>query len=124
LKRTILVLLFTLLCLTAGIRESMAQARILPHPHGCPHRAFCGCGASLEIFGRNIRKLWLAANWFHFPRSHPAPNTAAVRRHHVMVLKRHYAGDVWWVYDANSGLHATRFHLRSIRGYTIVNPRA
>jgi hypothetical protein len=27
-------------------------------------------------------------------------------------------------YDANSGGHATRIHARSLRGYTVVNPRA
>lgn len=37
------------------------QATILPHPPGCPRRAFCGCGAAVEVFGRPIRSLWLAA---------------------------------------------------------------
>src|ERR1041385_7700939 len=37
---------------------------MLPHPSGCPARAFCGCGASVEVFGRPVRSLWLAAAWF------------------------------------------------------------
>jgi hypothetical protein len=52
--------------------------------------------------------LWLAANWFRFPRSAPAPGTVAVKRHHVFVLERHIRGSTWMVYDANSGRHRTR----------------
>jgi len=92
------------------------------HPSGCPGRAFCGCGAALRVFGRPVRSLWLAAAWFRFPRSAPAPGTVAVRRHHVFVLESHVEGNTWIVYDANSGGHATRIHPRSIAGYTIVNP--
>ena len=98
--------------------------QIVAHPAGCPGRAFCGCGAAVHIFGKPIRALWLAAAWFKFPRAAPAPGMAAVRRHHVFVLERPVSGDVWIAYDANSGGHATRVHARSIRGYTIVNPRA
>lgn len=90
-------------------------------PAGCPS-AYCGCGASLHLFGRIIPSLNLAANWFRFPRAAPAPRMAAVRRHHVFVLERHVSGDVWIVFDANSGGHATRMHARSIAGYQIVNP--
>lgn len=100
-----------------------ARAEILPHPAGCPRVAFCGCGAALHIFGRPIRALWLAAAWFRFPRAMPAPGRAAVRRHHVFVLERHIEGNVWLVYDANSGGHLTRLHARSISGYIIVEPR-
>lgn len=92
-------------------------------PAGCPY-AFCGCGASIEIFGRIIPKLNLAANWPRmFPKAAPAHNTVAARRHHVMVLKTHVAGDVWIVKDYNSGGHRTRLHPRSIAGYVIVDPR-
>lgn len=92
-------------------------------PSGCPHQ-FCGCGASLYLFGKIIPRLNLAANWFGFPRSAPAPHMAAVRSHHVMVLVEHKGGDVWVVHDSNSGGHLTRLHERSIRGYVIVNPNA
>lgn len=76
-----------------------------------------------RIFGSPIRSLWLAANWFKFPRSAPAPGTVAVRRHHVFVLEQHLGGDTWQVYDANSGGRKTRIHARSIAGYVIVDPR-
>lgn len=101
---------------------SFAHAEIVSHPKGCPKRAFCGCGASVEIFGRPVRDLFLARNWFRFPRTSPAPGTVAVRRHHVFVLKSHVQGSVWMVYDANSGGRKTRMHQRSISGWAIVNP--
>lgn len=90
-------------------------------PAGCPHR-FCGCGASLHLFGRIIPALNLAANWLRFPRAAPAPNMAAARRGHVMVLKRHLGGNVWLVHDSNSGGGKTRLHARSIAGFVIVDP--
>jgi hypothetical protein len=98
------------------------NAMIVAHPPGCPARAFCGCGAAVRVFGRPVRDLWLAANWFKFPRTSPKPGAVAVRRHHVFVLEHHVAGDVWRVYDANSGGRKTRIHDRSIAGYTIVSP--
>lgn len=100
-----------------------AMTQIVSHPSGCPTRAFCGCGAAVEVFGAPIRSLWLAANWFKFPRTSPRPGAVAVRRHHVFVLKQHIGGDVWRVFDANSGGGATRVHERSIAGYTIVSPQ-
>lgn len=90
-------------------------------PSGCPHR-FCGCGASLHLFGKIIPALNLAANWLRFPRTSPAPNMVAARRGHVFVLKRHIGGSVWLVHDSNSGGGKTRLHPRSIAGYVIVNP--
>jgi hypothetical protein len=110
-----------------GLRRVMAEAagRVVAHPSGCPARAFCGCGASVERFGRSIRSLWLAANWLKFPRASPAPGRAAVRRdgHHVVILRRHIRGSTWLVYDANSGRHRTRIHPRSLTGWAIVDPR-
>lgn len=91
-------------------------------PSGCPH-AFCGCGASIHLFGRIIPFLNLAANWLHFPRAMPAPKMAAAKRGHVFVLEHHISGNLWMVFDANSGRHMSRMHPRSIAGYTIVNPR-
>jgi hypothetical protein len=92
-------------------------------PSGCP-RSFCGCGASLRVFGRIVPELNLAANWLRFPRATPAPGMVAARHGHVFVLEAHVQGDTWMAYDANSGGHATRIHARSLRGYTVVNPRA
>jgi hypothetical protein len=99
-----------------------SEASILNHPAGCPGRAFCGCGASVRIFGKPVRSLYLAANWFRFPKANPAPGMAAVRRHHVFVMERHISGNIWLAYDANSGGHRTRLHARSLAGYTVVNP--
>jgi hypothetical protein len=109
-----------------GLRRVMAEGagRVVAHPAGCPRRAFCGCGAAVRIFGKPIRSLWLAANWFRFPRTSPAPGTVAVRKHHVFVLESHIGGSTWLVYDANSGGRRTRVHPRSIAGYVIVQPRA
>lgn len=106
------------------LSSSYSSAQYLPHPAGCPSRAFCGCGAATEVFGSPVRSLWLAAAWYRFPRSHPAPGTVAVRRHHVFVLRQHLGGSTWLVADHNSGGRKSRLHARSISGYTIVNPRA
>ena len=91
-------------------------------PPGCPS-SFCGCGASLRVFGRIVPELNLASNWLRFPRTSPAPGMVAARRGHVFVLEQHLGGDMWMAYDANSGGRATRIHARSLRGYTVVNPR-
>lgn len=93
-------------------------------PSGCPH-AFCGCAASLYLFGRIIPELNLAANWVRkFSHTTPAPRMAAARSGHVFVLLEHKHDLVWKVYDGNSGGHLTRIHERSIAGYQIVDPRA
>jgi hypothetical protein len=108
----------------SAVSSDMAGTAIVGgRPAGCP-RSFCGCGAAIRVFGRIVPELNLAANWLRFPRASPAPGMAAARRGHVFVLERHIAGDIWLAYDANSGGHATRIHARSLRGYTIVNPRS
>ena len=99
-----------------------ARDTVVAHPQGCPQRAFCGCGAAVRVFGKPVRDLWAASQWYKFPRAAPAPGTVAVRNHHVFVLEQHLGGSVWQVYDANSGGGATRIHARSISGYTIVQP--
>jgi hypothetical protein len=91
-------------------------------PAGCPHR-FCGCEASLFLFGRIIPDLNLAANWIRkFPRTSPAPRMAAARSGHVFILISHVEGADWLVHDGNSGGGQTREHVRSISGFVIVNP--
>lgn len=100
-----------------------SSGTVVSHPAGCPRRAFCGCGASVEIFGHPVRNLFLARNWFKFPRAMAAPGMVAVRRGHVFVLRSHIGGAIWLVYDANSGHRDTRVHNRSIAGLAIVNPR-
>ncbi|MBC9879200.1 hypothetical protein G8O24_17820 [Bradyrhizobium sp. INPA01-394B] len=91
-------------------------------PAGCPS-SFCGCGAAIRVFGHVVPELNLASNWLHFPRAAPAPGMVAARHGHVFVLEQPLGGDMWMAYDANSGGHATRMHARSLRGYTVVNPR-
>ena len=95
----------------------------ISHPAGCPRRAFCACGAAVEIFGRPVRSLWSAKAWFKFPSSTPAARMAAVRNHHVFILKSHVEGQNWLVIDFNSGGHKSRVHVRSIAGYRIVDPQ-
>lgn len=90
-------------------------------PSGCPH-AFCGCALSLNLFGRIIPHLNLAANWLRFPHSEPAPGMVAARHGHVFKLLAHIGGNRWRVWDANSGHGRIRVHERSIAGYRIVNP--
>lgn len=109
-----------------GVAQKQYRHRIsqvVEHPDGCPRRAFCGCGAAVRVFGAPIRSLWLAAAWFRFPRTSPAPGMVAVRRHHVFVLEQHLGGSTWLAFDANSGGHATRIHARSIAGFVIVDPK-
>lgn len=113
-----------ILVLWVVLFPDFSQAQTLAHPEGCPRRTFCGCGASVHLFGRPIRSLFLASNWLKFPRSAPGYNKVAVRRGHVFVLKQDIGGTTWLVYDANSGGRATRLHPRSIAGYTIVSPSA
>lgn len=100
----------------------ISDAQIVEHPSGCPSRLFCGCGAAVRVFGAPVRDLWLASNWFRFPRAAPAPGMVAVSRHHVFVLEAELGSGLWQVFDANSGGGATRIHARSLAGYTIVNP--
>jgi hypothetical protein len=92
-------------------------------PTNCP-RSFCGCEASRYLFGHVRADLNLASNWMRkFPRTTPAPGMAAVRNHHVFVLMSHVDGNNWVVHDGNSGQGLTREHVRSISGYTVVNPQ-
>lgn len=90
-------------------------------PSGCPYQ-FCGCAASLHIFGRIIPVLNLAANWFRFPHASPAPGMVAVRNHHVFVIEAVNGDGTVVAYDGNSGHHLTRVHNRSLRGYSVRDP--
>jgi len=91
-------------------------------PAGCPRR-YCGCATSLHVFGKIKPELNLALNWARkFPRTSPASGMVAARSGHVMVLLSHVEGNEWLTYDPNSGGGLTRQHVRSIRGFKIVNP--
>lgn len=98
------------------------SGHVVAHPPGCPGRAFCGCGVSVKVFGRPVRDLFLASNWYRFPRAAPAAGMVAVRRHHVMYIMAYSGNGAATVYDPNSGGRQTRIHTRSLAGYTVVNP--
>lgn len=107
----------------ARVTAAYSRAGVIGGRHaGCP-RAFCGCEASLYVFGRIIPELNLAANWLRkFPRTAPGPGMVAARNHHVFVLISHVGGSDWLAHDGNSGGGKTREHIVSISRYTIVNP--
>lgn len=102
------------------------ETQIVAHPEGCPSRAFCGCGVSLHVFGKAVREggLAIAAEWLRFPRAEPAPGMVAARPGHVFAIMENLGGGRVLAYDPNSGGHRTRIHVRSLAGYTVVNPGA
>lgn len=104
-------------------RDMRPATRIVAHPPGCPRRAFCGCGVSLKIFGERRRGLYLARNWFKFPRARPAPGMVAVRHGHVFAILKVLEPGVVLAFDPNSGGRQTRIWRRSLAGFTVVNPR-
>ncbi len=95
---------------------------VVAHPSGCPWHAFCGCAASVRIFGHPVAHLALASNWFGFQRAAAAPGMVAVRNHHVFVIEAVHGDGTVTAYDGNSGGHLTRVHRISLAGYTVVNP--
>jgi hypothetical protein len=101
--------------------ETRSSSVIGGRPSGCPNQ-YCGCSASLYLFGKIVPSLNLAANWFKFPAASPAPGMVAVRSHHVMVIVAQGSNGGWVVHDGNSGGHLTRVHERSLAGYSIRNP--
>lgn len=118
-------------CNSRGYSESMPVAprgyyydgRVVGGRHPGDPWAFCGAEAARYVFGSAIRDLWPAANWIRkYPRAQPAPGMAAARSHHVMILMSHVSGWDWLVHDGNGGGHRTWEHVRSIRGYVIVDP--
>lgn len=108
-----------------GAVHQVRDSRVVGgRPAGCPQR-FCACALALKLFGRLRPELNLAANWLRkFPRTSPAPLMVAARSGHAMLLLEHHSADKWKVWDANSGKGLTRIHIRSIRGFSVVNPHA
>lgn len=90
-----------------GLSAPCATARRLGGP--------CGCFASELLFGHSVRGLWLAANWFQFPRTAPKPGAVIVRQHHVVVITAVH-GNRATVHDS-WGIHEV-----SLAGKTIVDP--
>lgn len=93
-------------------------------PDGCPAR-YCGCGLR-KYLGLADKRLNLASNWARlFPRvAGPAAGVAAVRSGHVMYIEGSAGNGQWLVRDYNSGGGLSRIHVRDVRGYIYVNPRA
>ncbi len=108
----------------AGRRSRPPNVSLIPHPPGCPARAFCACGASVKVFGKSVRSLWPSSAWLRFPRSSPGHMRVAVRRGHVFVIDYMVDGSTAMAWDYNSGRRLSRYHPRSIVGYRIVDPRA
>jgi hypothetical protein len=106
-----------------GRRLHDDDQRILPHPAGCPARAFCGCGVSVRVFGHPVRDLFLARAWGRFPPTHLAPGTVAYRNHHVVYVEDVRSDGRAIVFDPNSGRHQTRIHARDLAGFRVVDPR-
>ena len=86
-----------------------------------PH-AYCGCSASLRVFGRIIPELNLAANWRRFPAAIAAAGMAAWRYGHVFIIESVNGDGTVVAHDGNSGHGLTRIHTVSLRGYHVVNP--
>ena len=109
---------------SAGWRFHSRLSSASGPPSQCPRRRYCGCAVALKVFGRTEPQLWRAANWLKFPRTYPAPGMVAARKGHVFLLLAPANGNNWYSYDPNSGGGLTREHIRSIKGFTIVNPHA
>jgi hypothetical protein len=93
-------------------------------PSDCPH-SYCGCGLR-KYLGLDDTRLNLASNWARFfpHESAPRAGLAAVRSHHVMYIESAVGDGQWLVRDYNSGGGLSRLHVRNVRGYAFVNPRA
>lgn len=102
---------------------SLAAVQVLPHPAGCPRRLFCGCGASMHLFGRVKPGLMLAANWLKFPRAQAAHGMVAARRGHVFVIDKVLGNGTVMAYNYNGYGGRSTYQALSLRGYTVVNPR-
>ena len=97
---------------------------IQAHPAGCPRYLFCGCGVSVDIWGKPVRDLFLATNYgVYFNRTHFGTGAVAYRPGHVLRV-RGGTIDNALVYDPNSGGGQTRLHYRNLSRYTFVDPHS
>jgi hypothetical protein len=118
-------------CLALVSSLTLAEARphpssgtqYLPHPSGCPARLFCACGAAVKVFGSPRRELWHTSAWRRFPAAQPGPGMVAVNGRHIFVIDRVLGNGMVMAYDYNSGGGRSRYHARSLRGYSVRNPR-
>jgi hypothetical protein len=101
-----------------------AETIIGSRPSGCPH-SYCGCGLR-KYLGLGDTRLNLASNWARLLPREPGPSAglAAVRNHHVMYIEAAAGNGQWLIRDYNSGGGLSRVHVRDVRGYVFVNPRA
>lgn len=104
------------------------DGQIVAHPTGCPATRFCGCGAAIYVFGRNVRDLWPVSSWRRFPHASPGPGMAAVWDSHVAIIIEAHGDGTATMYDANTSVgrvkHLTLIHRRPLAGASIRNPKA
>ena len=101
---------------------SYDEGTFIPHPAGCKWNSFCGCGASVRVFGRPVKELFLAANWGRFPSASCGPGRAAWRYGHVFVIESCNGDGTALATDYNSGGRLSRRHVVNLHGYRIVDP--
>lgn len=98
------------------------NVKMISRPAVCPPRAYCGCGAAVKVFGKSVRSLWPSSAWLRFPRAAPGHMKVAARRGHVFVIDYMIDSRTAMAWDFNSGRGQSRYHARSITGFTIVDP--
>ena len=106
----------------ANPRASYGDGEIVPHPAGCPHTAFCGCGVAVKVFGEPRRDLWPAAAWRRYPKASCAPGRVAIWQGHVAAILECLGDGTARLYDPNSGGGLTRIDVRPLPSL-IVDPR-
>lgn len=97
----------------------------LNHPPGCPPTNFCGCGTAFEVFGKAIKELFLAANWFKFPPANPAPGMIAVRNGggHVFKIEKVLGPNTVLARNHNGKGHKSYIQVMTLAGYSVRNPK-
>lgn len=106
-------------------RPAVEVVGSLPHPPGCPWKAFCACGAAWELFGQPIRSLWPVSAWRKYPKDIARPNNVVFARYsHISVLKEQVEGTRWKVHNYNGTNHRSTVQIRDIAGLEIRNPHA
>jgi hypothetical protein len=99
------------------------SSAIVEHPSGCPRYLFCGCGASVHVFGHPVRSLYLVRNWYQFPRTAPAQGMAVLfGSRHVAIIEQYHGDGTATLYDPNSGGGLTRIRRVKIANLVVVDP--
>jgi hypothetical protein len=101
---------------------SYGDEEVVSHPAGCPTTAYCGCGASVRLYGHPVRELYPAAAWRRFPRATCAAGRVAIwGEHHVAVILE-CRGNEARLWDPNSGSGLTRIHWRELPSLIVEPP--